>query len=215
MNGSKMSLLVVGLLVALLGASLGKLAIERQLPWQNAGANRALAKITPPPNAPEPHWQASLSFQDALRIAEANGGKAYSIERETEGGKPVIEVGIVEQEIFVDAENGKILLVENLRQKGDPEDIERFSEAIELQQLAPIPIQEALQAAEQFEGNQAHAIELKNRGGSLVYEVVIELQKVFIDAGNGKVLATETVGQANEGKSPVSSSIQISTKQNE
>jgi hypothetical protein len=85
-----------------------------------------------------------------------------------------------------------------------------------LQKLATIPIQAALQATESFAGGQAHTVELENEDGNLVYEVVIELQEIYVDAGNGKVLYTETVRQANEtdetDDSQPSSSIQAPTE---
>jgi uncharacterized membrane protein YkoI len=214
MNMTKMSLMVVGLLVAVLGASFSKLAIEHRLSWQSVSDGAAKSALAPnkvPQKVLETHWRGKITFQEALQIAEAvNKGKAYSIERETEGGKPVIEVGIAGQEVFVDAESGEIVLTENIQQKGDREDTEQLRKAIELQQLAPIPIQEALQAAESVAGKQVHSIDLENKNGNLVYEVVVELQEVFIDAGNGQVLSTETVGQAdNEDAAQVNSSIQV------
>jgi uncharacterized membrane protein YkoI len=215
MNKFKMSLLAIALAIAVLGG--GKLAIGDRLPWLSARANSA-AKIDPAlgnnetlAEAPETQRRSRITFQSALQIVEkAIGGKAYSIERETERDKPVIEIGIGEQEVFVDAESGKIVLIENLREKGDRDDIARSTEALKLQQLAPITVQEALAAGERFSGNQAHSIDLANQDGNLVYEVVAELQVVFIDAGNGKVLSTGAVGQANQNARPeVNSSIQI------
>jgi uncharacterized membrane protein YkoI len=198
-----MSLLAIALAIAVLGG--GKLAIGDRLPWQTIA------------EAPEPQGRSKITLQEALQIAEkAIVGKAYSIERETERDKPVIEVGIGEQEVFVDAESGKIVLIENLREKGDRDDIARSTEALKLQQLAKITVQDALQAGERFSGNQAHSIDLENKDGNLVYEVVAELKVVFIDAGNGKVLFSETVGQADESdRSEVNSSIQIPSTHNE
>jgi uncharacterized membrane protein YkoI len=211
----KISLLTVSLSVAVLGGILGKLAIDHHLPRQSAEANSGSAEIHKngeiPVKATATHWRSKITFQEALQTAEtAISGKAYSIERETEGGKPVIEVGVDGQEVFVDAESGKIVLIDNVRQKGDPEDIEEITEAVNLQQLATVPIQAALQVGESFAGKQAHAVGLKNEEGNLVYEVVVELQKVFIDAGNGQVLSTETVGKTDESNgSRPKSSIQV------
>jgi uncharacterized membrane protein YkoI len=220
MNKFKMSLLIVSLLVVGLGGIVGKLAIANRIPGQSArvsGSSVAIVKTQKTPDnsiatqATTTHWRSKITFPEALRIAEAAmGGKAYNVERETEGGRPVIEVGIDEKEVFVDAESGKIVSIDNLRRKGDREDIKDSTEAIKLQQLATITIQEALQAGETFAGKQAYSVELKNKDGNLVYEVVVGLQEVFIDAGNRQVLSTEPVGQPNENDAPqFSSSIQI------
>lgn len=212
---SKTSVLAI-VLIAILGGILGKLAIANRLPWQTAEANSDIAAVDNTgtlegeAKAVETQQGSKIKFQEALRIAEtAVDGKAYGMERETQDGKPVIEVRIKGKEVFVDAESGKIVLIEDLYQKGDREDIEEVTEALELQKLATIPIQEALQAAESSSGGQAHTVELENEDGNLVYEVVIELREIYVDAGNGQLLYTETVGQVNEmDDSQPSSSIQ-------
>ncbi|NEO31639.1 MAG: PepSY domain-containing protein [Symploca sp. SIO3C6] len=132
------------------------------------------------------------------------------MERETEEGKPVIEVAMGGQEIFVDAETGEIVAIDNLYEKGDPEDLEEINEFLKLQKYGVIPIQEALEAAESFAGGQAHTVELENEDGNLVYEVVIGLQEVYVDAGNGKVLFSETISTVNKSDdSQFKSSIQV------
>jgi len=51
---------------------------------------------------------------------------------------------------------------------------------------------------------------LENEDGNLVYEVGIGLQEIYVDAGNGQVLYTETVGKGDEiDDSQAKSSIQI------
>lgn len=159
------------------------------------------------------HSRSKITFSQALQIAEAAiHGKAYSLEQETESGRPVIEVGIDGKEIFVDAERGEIVLIEDLRQKGDREDIEEFTKSLKLQKLATITIQEALQTGERFAGGQAHSVNLENANGSLVYVVVVELQKVLIDAGNGQTLSLKAVEETEENDHfQVSSSIQVSS----
>jgi uncharacterized membrane protein YkoI len=204
-----MSFLAAGLSFAVLVGIFGKLAIDHHSLWQNAEANNGSAEIDNrqkvlenneiTAKATKMHWRSKITFQKALQIAEAAiGGKAYGVERETEGGKPVIEVGIDGQEVFVDAETGEIVLIDNLRQKGDREDIEEITKALELQRFAVVTIQAALQAGESFAGNQAHSVSIENEDGNIVYEVVVGLQKVFIDAGNGQVISTKAVGQAKE-----------------
>lgn len=214
---SKTSVLAIGFSIAILGGILGKLALDRRLPWQTAGTDSNIAKVNDTGKtleAVETQQRAKITFQAALRIAEtAVNGKAYSVERETEDGKPVIEVGIGGKEVFVDAESGEIVKIENLYQKGDREDIKEIAEALKLQKLATIPIQEALQVAENFAGGQAHTVQIENEDGNLVYEVVIKLQEIYVDAGNGKLLYTETVGQVNKmDNSQPSSSIQAATE---
>jgi uncharacterized membrane protein YkoI len=161
----------------------------------------------------ETRSRSKITFLDALQIAEvAVHGKAYSLEQETESGKPVIEVGIDGKEIFVDAERGEIVLIDDLRQKGDREDMEELTKSLKLQKLATIPIQAALQAGERFAGGQAHSVNLENEHGSVVYVVVVELQKVFIDAGNGQILSKSAVEHTEEnGELQINSSIQISS----
>ncbi len=187
--------------IAILGGILGKLTIDDRLPWQTAEASdiagvdntgKALKNEEVDAEAIETQQGSKIKLQEALRIAEtAVDGKAYGMERETKDGKSVIEVRIDGKEVFVDAESGKIVLIEDFYQTGDRENIKEATEALELQKLATTTIQEALQAAESFAGGQAHTVELENEDGNLVYEVVIQLQEIYVDAGNGKVLYTE------------------------
>lgn len=212
---SRTGVLVV-VLIAVLGSILGKLAIDNRFS-RHAKANSSTTEVDSTEKALEAEavktQESKITFQEALWIAEtALGGKAYNMERETEDGKPVIEVGIDGKEVFVDADSGKIVLIEDLYQKGDREDIKEITETLELQKLATISIQEALQAAESFAGGQAHTVELENEDGNLVYEVVVKLQEIYVDAGNGKLLYTETVGQVNEIDAQPSSSTQAPTK---
>ncbi|MBT9317183.1 PepSY domain-containing protein [Leptothoe spongobia] len=147
-----------------------------------------------------PKSELKVSLQEALEIAEAtaNGKKAYSIERETEEGQPVIEVGIDGHEIFVHATNGEIILIEDLRESEDPEDQEEIEEFLELQSLATVLILDALNTGEEFAGESAHTVELDNEDGSLVYEVVVGRQEIYVDAGTGEVLYVEEDGSAEQ-----------------
>lgn len=152
-----------------------------------------------------PQSELKVSLQEALEIAEAttDGKKAYSLERETEEGQPVVEVGIDGREIFVHAINGEIIAVDDLRENGDPEDKDEIKEFLELQDLATVAILDALNAGEAFAGDTAHTIELDNEDGNLVYEVVVGRQEIYVDAGNGQVLYTE------EATAEQASSIQV------
>lgn len=209
MTNSNKSLLVIGLCVVVVGGILGKLAIDNRLPLQNPGVSsdiskaeateKALADGAVDTEAVESQQKFKITFPEALQIAENKiDGKAFSMERETEDGKAVIEVAIGGQEVFVDAENGEIVSIDDLYKEGDLEDIEEITEALELQKLAVITIQEALEAAENFAGGKAHTVEIENEEGNLVYEVVIGLQEVYVDAGNGQVLYTEKIGKKDE-----------------
>jgi uncharacterized membrane protein YkoI len=150
-----------------------------------------------------------VTFPEALAIAEAttDGKQAYSMERETEEGQPVIEVGIDGREIFVHAVSGEIISVDDLRTTGDQEDLEEITEFLELHALAIVPILEALQSGEAFAGEQAHTIELENEDGNLVYEVVVGRQEIYVDAGTGQVLYTE--GGSDDDDTEQASSIQV------
>lgn len=218
---SKKGLLAVGLSVVILGSILGKLAIDNRLPWQIAGASSDSAEPENTGQAPEggkvdakavkTQQRSKITLQEALQIAETTiDGKAYGVEREIEEGKAVIEVEISGKEVFVDAESGEIVAMDDLYETGDREDLEEVNEALQLQPLAKTTIQEALEAAESFAGDQAHTVELENEDGNLVYEVGIGLQEIYVDAGNGQVLYTETVGKGDEiDDSQAKSSIQI------
>ncbi|NER30664.1 MAG: hypothetical protein F6J89_24370, partial [Symploca sp. SIO1C4] len=99
---SKKCLLVLGVPVAILGIIIGALAINNRLPWQATRINREIVQVEDTRKALEDNevnmeavktqQKFKIKFDQALRIAEATtDGKAYSMERETEEGKPVIE----------------------------------------------------------------------------------------------------------------------------
>jgi len=89
------------------------------------------------------------------------------------------------------------------------DDVKDQQESAKLQPLAKITSQQAQQAAEQAGGGKASSVKLDNEDGNLVYAVVIGQQEVKVDAGNGKVLYTDKVGnEQSEGVRP-RSSIQV------
>jgi uncharacterized membrane protein YkoI len=95
---------------------------------------------------------------------------------------------------------------------GAKEKAEDQQESAKLQALAKVTPQQAQQAAEAAQGGQASGVKLENEDGNLVYAVEIGKQEVKVDAGNGKVLYTETANQENkatEANRP-RSSIQVS-----
>lgn len=91
------------------------------------------------------------------------------------------------------------------------EDAKEQQEEANLQSLAKITAQQALQAAETAQGGRASSVELENEDGNLVYQVKIGQKEVIVDAGDGKVLYTEDVNQEDENNeaSRPKSSIQV------
>lgn len=89
------------------------------------------------------------------------------------------------------------------------DDVKDQQASAKLQPLAKITPQQAQQSAEQTGSGKASTVKLENEDGNLVYAVVIGQQEVKVDAGNGKVLYTDTVGNEQyEGIRP-RSSIQV------
>jgi uncharacterized membrane protein YkoI len=89
------------------------------------------------------------------------------------------------------------------------EQVNEQQESSKLKALAKVTPQQAQQAAEAAQGGQASGVKLENEDGSLVYAVKIGKQEVKVDAGNGKVLYTETANQENKANHP-RGSIQVS-----
>ncbi len=78
-----------------------------------------------------------------------------------------------------------------------------------LQSLAKITPQQAQQVAEAAVKGTASSVKLESENGGLVYAVVIGQKEVKVDAGNGRVLYTDTPGnEQQEGNRP-KSSIQV------
>lgn len=171
--------------------------------------NERFSESTAESTAEQIDLDSLISLQEAIAIAEATvEGKANAAEREMEDNQPVIDVEIGSNELLIDAESGEVLEIEDQLATGDPEDEEEVTEAMELQPLATIPIQEALNAAEQGSDERAHTVELENEDGNLVYEVVIGLDEIYVDAGNGEILFTEVI-QGIDGQELRKSSIQV------
>lgn len=83
-------------------------------------------------------------------------------------------------------------------------------EMIKLKPLAKITSQQAQQAAETAQGGKANSVKLEAENGSLVYAVIIGNNEVMVDAGNGKVLHTNSQNNEKaEGNYP-RGSIQVS-----
>ncbi|MGJ3249435.1 MAG: PepSY domain-containing protein [Elainellaceae cyanobacterium] len=207
-------LLTGSLLVAALGIFACGVSQDEQILSQDADA--AAENQIEPGNAPEQSAENGqltnkLSLKDAMAIAVGAVGdtKVHAMEQEIEDNKPVVEVELGDYEVLVHAETGEIVLLENLRENGDPEDLEEINQAAELVQFAAVTIQDALEAAEAAVGGDAHTAELANEEGNLVYEVTVDRDVVYVDAGNGDILSTATVGQRDGEESEWQSSIQV------
>jgi uncharacterized membrane protein YkoI len=86
------------------------------------------------------------------------------------------------------------------------DDAQEQQESARLRSLAKITPQQAQASAEAAYSGRASSIKLENDDGNLVYAVVIGQKEVKVDAGNGKVLYTESLNDnANEGQRPHSS----------
>lgn len=79
-----------------------------------------------------------------------------------------------------------------------------------LQSLAKITPQQAQQAAEASAKGTASSVKLESENGSLVYAVAIGQNEVIVDAGNGKILGTNTPSSESNEKTQPRSSIQVS-----
>jgi uncharacterized membrane protein YkoI len=89
------------------------------------------------------------------------------------------------------------------------DDTKEQQESQKLQSLAKITPQKAQQAAETSVKGTASSVKLENENGSLVYAVAIGQNEVIVDAGNGKVLGTDTPNSENSEKTQLRSSIQV------
>ncbi len=89
------------------------------------------------------------------------------------------------------------------------DDVKEQQESQTLQSLAKITPQQAQQAAEASVKGTANRVKLENEDGNLVYVVAIGRNEVTVDAGNGHVLYTDTVGNEQREGSRPKSSIQV------
>lgn len=72
---------------------------------------------------------------------------------------------------------------------------EEQQEDAQLKSLAKITPQQAEAIARQVTPGNVSRISLDNEDGSVVYKVIIGQREVMVDAGNGRVLETEPLGQ--------------------
>lgn len=86
---------------------------------------------------------------------------------------------------------------------------EEQQEDAQLQNLAKITPQQAEEAARTVASGTVSRVSLDNEDGSVVYKVVIGQSEVLVDAGNGTVLETETVGSESSPDAAPAGSIQV------
>ena len=84
------------------------------------------------------------------------------------------------------------------------------TQSTKLSTLAKITPQQAQQAAEATVAGKATSVKLENENGNLVYSVEIAQKEVIVDAGNGRVLSTESLNNEGGESNQVRSSIQVS-----
>ncbi|GBF82938.1 PepSY domain-containing protein [Aphanothece sacrum] len=95
------------------------------------------------------------------------------------------------------------------------DDAQEQKESANLQSLAKIGPQQAQQAAEKAIGSQASQVKLENEDGNLVYSVIIGQKDIKVDAGNGKILYTDTSNAETNEKDRPHSSIRIAENADE
>ncbi len=89
------------------------------------------------------------------------------------------------------------------------DDVQDKQEAAKLQTLAKITPQQAQQSAEANQGGKASNVKLENEDGNVVYAVAIGQKEVKVDAGNGRVLYTDSANSEGSKVKRPSSSIRV------
>ncbi|MGF2036681.1 MAG: PepSY domain-containing protein [Nostoc sp. CmiVER01] len=80
---------------------------------------------------------AKITAQQAQQVAEASvGGKAKSVKVENEDGNLIYAVEIGQQEVTVDAGNGKVLYVENANQQDEKNEATRPKSSIQVKETS-------------------------------------------------------------------------------
>ena len=80
------------------------------------------------------------------------------------------------------------------------QEVDDVTETKQLASLVKISSDQAKTAAEAQVGGKATSIKLESDDGNVVYAVTVGTKEVKVDAGNGKILSTETAeaGDSNE-----------------
>lgn len=122
----------------------------------------------------------------------------------------LVKVGHAQSPVTVMSHQKTIQIAEASDGDGETNDDGQEKSESQLQSLAKITPQQAKQAAETAVGGTAKKVKLENENGSLIYAVEIGSKELTIDAGNGKVLSSESLGQGdNAEQSAPKSSIQV------
>lgn len=147
----------------------------------------------------------ALGLLSALGI----GGAVRSVYA-TQSQRPVATIAQSSQPAAI-AQNSE----ETGEQSNEPEDgemddeQEEQEEEAQLQSLAKITPQQAEEAARTVASGTVSRVSLDNEDGSVVYKVIIGQSEVLVDAGNGTVLETETVGDESSPDAAPAGSIQV------
>jgi len=118
----------------------------------------------------------------------------------------LVKVGHAQSPVAVMQQSQKAI---QIAEAGETNDDEQEKSESQRQSLAKITPQQAKQAAETAVGGTATKVKLENENGSLIYAVEIGSKELTIDAGNGKVLSSENLGQGDKAEDAPKSSIQV------
>ncbi|MGJ3249440.1 MAG: PepSY domain-containing protein [Elainellaceae cyanobacterium] len=132
---------------------------------------------------------ATVTLLQAIQIAETFAeGQAVEAELEWKNDVFVYSVEIEDQEIVIDANTGDIIFTATENE-----------EAGNLQQLATITLQQAVEMAESAANERAYSAELEEENGRLVYAVEVGNQEFHIDPDDGTILNIEIEGHESNG----------------
>ncbi len=126
--------------------------------------------------------EASISVDEAISIAESEAaGRAEDIELERQGTRLVYEIEVGETDVYIDADDGSVLAVDN---DMDDRDERRLGEPA-------ITRDEAIAAAQAEVSGNVTEIELDDEAGRLVWAIEIGQQEINVDALDGTILSVE------------------------
>ena len=138
---------------------------------------------------------AKTSLSQAIATAEQNGGRAMKIGAEEKKGAYLYEVKVLSKnkvtEMFIDSATGQVVkirnegLIEKLFDREDRDELAKLT-------TSPTTLAAAVATAEQQVGGKAIEAGVEDKDGNIVFKVDVAkdktVQKVMIDAMNGKVL---------------------------
>lgn len=88
----------------------------------------------------------------------------------------------------------------SIRVPESKQEMDDGAEAKQLASLAKISSEQAKAAAEKSAGGKASSVKLEEENGNVVYKVTVGTKEVIVDAGNGKILHTETAEAGESGE---------------